>query len=280
MKILILTITLGIFATTCFAELTKSQSELSKLELVKDRVTYLGNEAIMVRAGENKVLFDPFFHNVFSTYQLVPTKIVDALMSATAPYDNIDLIFISHAHGDHFSAGDLLSFLQKHKNSELVAPGQAVAQLAELDGFKQIKDQITSIELEYQDPPTSLSAGGIEFDVVRIPHAGWPQRAEVANLVYRVELAKGATIIHMGDADPNDSHFKPLITHWQSKHTDAAFPPYWFLSNASGQMILSERIQADENIGIHVPVAVPRGLRRSGAKYFSNPGEVYNFPPE
>ena len=231
----------------------------------------------MVEAAGKKILFDPFFHNVFGTYQLVPEKLVDALMNGIAPYDNIDAIFISHAHGDHFFAPDLVSFLSRHPGTHLIAPQQAVDQLVDHSDFHRFEDQIISIGLKYQEPPLYRSVGGIDFNVVRIPHAGWPQRADVSNLVYRVHLAEKITVIHMGDADPTDSHFKPLQEYWANSKTNTAFPPYWFLTSQSGQMILSERIRADKNIGLHVPVDVPKGLQQSGEKYFSFPGEVFHF---
>ena len=34
--------------------------------------TYLGNEAVMVSLDDTKIIFDPFFHNNFGVYQLVP----------------------------------------------------------------------------------------------------------------------------------------------------------------------------------------------------------------
>ena len=129
------------------------------------------------------------------------------------------------------------------------------------------------IELEYKDEPKSMSLGNIKFDAVRIPHAGWPQRAGISNLVFRVTLNNATTVVHMGDADPNDVHFKPLIAHWNTQHTNTAFPPYWFMTSENGQLILKERINADHNIAVHVPMQVPDDLIKSGEKYFSTPGE-------
>ena len=73
--------------------------------------TYLGNEAVMIESGSHKILFDPFFHNDYNTYQLVPEAIRKAIFNGEKPYDAIDIVFISHAHEDHFSAKDMLKFL-------------------------------------------------------------------------------------------------------------------------------------------------------------------------
>ncbi|MFT5609758.1 MAG: hypothetical protein ACI9WC_000424 [Arenicella sp.] len=61
----------------------------------------------------------------------------------------------------------------------------------------------------------------------------------------------------MGDADTDDAHFKPLQKHWDSKTSNTAFPPYWFLTSKSGQLVLNTRINAGQNVGVHVPIKVP-----------------------
>ena len=246
--------------------------------------TYLGNEAVMIEHGDSKILFDPFFHNGFNIYQLVPDEIRDSLFAGTAPYDNIDAIFISHAHADHFSADDMVDFLLAHENTQLIAPQQAIDALLELEDFEDlsnIKPRLHAIKLAYKDAPVELTIGDLIIDAVRIPHAGWPApaRAAVANIVFRVTLNNEITVIHMGDADPNDEHFAPLIKHWNKQATNTAFPPYWFFLSEAGELILSDRINAHESIGIHVPIKVPVELIQSDADYFSKPSEKRSIGP-
>ncbi len=244
--------------------------------------TYLANEGVMISAGDVKVLFDPFFHNDYGIYQLVPDKILNSIMDNTAPYNNISAIFVSHAHGDHFAEEDMLAYMLAHTKVELVAPTQAIVEMQKLDGYKQIEKRITGIELAYKQKPISFTVKGIKVDAVRIPHAGWPGRAEISNIVYRVTLPtlvehEALTFIHMGDADPNDSHFRPLSEFWNMQKTTVAFPPYWFFLSATGNYILDYRINADTSVGVHVPKNVPVPLIMSKKPYFSEPGEVINI---
>ena len=233
-------------------------------------VTYLGNEGLLFSNGEQKALFDPFFHNVYGQYQAVPQEIQTAILANTPPYDNIDVIIVSHSHGDHFTAETVTDYLSKNANTILVAPSQATNAVLELS--PDLLEQIVSLELEFGDAPITSKVNNIEIHSVRIPHAGWPERKNIANLVHRVTLANNTTIIHMGDADPLDEHFAPFAAHWNEKSSDAAFPPYWFFLSKEGPTILSDRINAKDAVGIHVPVKVPRALKDSGGEYFSNPG--------
>jgi L-ascorbate metabolism protein UlaG (beta-lactamase superfamily) len=240
-------------------------------------VTYVANEAVLITNGDKKVLFDPFFHQAFGTYQLVPEKTKQAIFSGTAPFDNLTAIIISHAHGDHFAADDVLKYLQKHPNTQLIAPEQAVSELIALAGANQILSQITSVKLAFNQAPETLEVTGLLIDAVRIPHAGWPGRANIENLVFRVTLKNQdtlVTVMHMGDADPNDDHYLPYKDHWQKRVTDTALPPYWFYFSAEGRDILNDILNVKKSIGIHVPIHIPSQLKSTGQDYFSEPGEM------
>ncbi|AZQ83989.1 MBL fold metallo-hydrolase [Colwellia sp. Arc7-635] len=239
---------------------------------------YLGNSAILVQSAQTKVLFDPFFHRDFGIYQLVPEDIRNAIFQGLAPYDKMNYIFISHAHDDHFSAIDLLNYLIKHTKVQLIAPKQAIDKLTALDDFesnaKAILPRVHTITLNYGDMAWSKIINHTKVSAVRIPHAGWPGRANVENMVFRVTLPDGTTVMHMGDADPDDGHYLPYKAHWQKQVTDTAFPPYWFFYSAEGRDILHEIINAKHHVGVHVPVVIPQRLIETKQSYFSTPGQV------
>lgn len=239
-------------------------------------VQYLGNEALLFTDGDRKVLFDPFFHNNYGSYQLVPESILKAIFSGEAPFDNVTAIVVSHAHGDHFAASDVAKYLAKYPKTKLVAPSQATEKV--LSENPDVASQLVEIKLEFGDKPvTNVVGDGVQaltIDSVRIPHAGWPKRQDVENLVHRVTLPSGKTVLHMGDADPIDVHFSPFAEHWRARQSDMAFPPYWFFVSPEGPTILKKRINALKSVGVHVPTSVPVTLQQSGGDYFSAPGEV------
>jgi L-ascorbate metabolism protein UlaG (beta-lactamase superfamily) len=240
-------------------------------------ITYVANEAVLITNGDKKVLFDPFFHQTFGTYQFVPEETKQAIFSGAAPFDNLTAIIISHAHGDHFAADDVLKYLQKYPNTQLIAPEQAVSELIALSGANLIRSQVTGVKLAFNQAPKTLEVSGLVIDAVRIPHAGWPGRANIENLVFRVTLKTpdtSVTVMHMGDADPDDDHYLPYKDHWQKIIADTALPPYWFYFSAEGRDILNDILNIKKSIGIHVPIKIPSQLKSTGQDYFSKPGEV------
>lgn len=256
---------------------------------------YLANEAVMITQHEGetltKIIFDPLFENTFGTYEPLPIAMRDALLTGSAPFNNIDAVFISHFHGDHFSPNQMLSMLDANPTITLIAPPQAVDALLKEDSFKnrkkraqqKIRDRIQSVSLEYGDAPAVFSIGAIHVEAVRIPHAGGEGRRSIQNMLYRVTLNNQSTVIHMGDAAPEDHHFSAYEDLWKKRATDLALPPYWFFASQEGSAILTDRLRAIRSVGIHAPVAMPddptkRSDAYKDAELFTEPAQTKTIP--
>lgn len=242
---------------------------------------YLANEGLLVAHGDTKILFDPLFNEGFGQYRLLPDTLRTALMNGTPPWDGVDAIFISHYHDDHFAPQDVLDYLQRNTSVLLFAPAQAVAALQDIvAGNDEAFTRITAVYLEADDAPQVLQRDGLLIEVVRIPHSGWPdRRLDVENLAWRVTLADGPTVLHLGDADTKDLHYAKAPDYWQQRKPDMAFPPYWYFLSTSGLQVLAERLQPAQAIGIHVPSDVPanpaeRDANLRDVDLFTTPGET------
>ena len=253
-------------------------SILSTVASADGKVMYLANEGLMVQAGDSKVLFDPIFRNSYDTYQLVPPEIEDNLLAGEAPFDGINAVFVSHYHGDHFSAGDMLDYLRKNTNVTLYAPAQATESLIYFakDEETDLLARIVGMDINYGDPAVEMTVGEISLEAFHIPHSGWPdRRPEVQNIAFRVTLGD-ITVLHMGDADTRDEHFAIDGERWAARHIDAAFPPYWYFTSEKGLAVLEGRLKPGMAVGVHVPIKLdPRysdGLDE--VDLFRQPGET------
>jgi L-ascorbate metabolism protein UlaG (beta-lactamase superfamily) len=198
----------------------------------------------------------------------------DGLLTGAAPFDDVDAVFISHMHPDHFSVDEMILYLETHADVTVYAPQQAVELMRDAAANDGIFDRVVSVPLARLDAPLSYTEGDLTIDVVRIPHAGWPARADVSNLVWRVTLSDGVTVMHLGDADPDDAHFAPHALHWQKTRTDRAYPPYWFFAMGDGPVLIAERLNTAGATGVHVPMELPADLFVSGADFLHRPGET------
>jgi len=104
------------------------------------QATYLGNEGVMVARGDTRILFDAFYSDSYSRYTLVPKEIAEAMLAGEAPYDGIDAIFVSHVHGDHFTAGPAVTYLRAHPQVQLYGTEQIreAIEVVQADGINRL----------------------------------------------------------------------------------------------------------------------------------------------
>lgn len=238
------------------------------------QVHYLGNEGLMIESKQNKVLFDPFFHKNYQRFTLVPEKIRTKIFNNNKPFDNIDAIFISHSHADHFDAKDIATYLKKYPKVVLVAPMQVIEKLKPLTEYQTIASRLHGIALKYGDQPKNVVIGNIRAEAVRIPHVGWPKRTEIENLVYRVTLHNEVTVMHLGDADTKAAHYQPYLKFWQKKNTHYAFIPGVFATATGALNWVNKQLNIKNITYIHLPAKLPQSLKQSMKDYFSVPGET------
>ncbi len=240
--------------------------------------TYLGNEGVMIARGDTKIVFDAFYADSYGQYQLVPDDIANAMLEGVPPYDGVDAIFVSHVHGDHFTAAPAIEYLRMQTGVRLYAPRQALTAFAQagVDADDPIMSRIMTYDLQPNDEALQLDLEGINVDVVAIPHAG--NRPDVQNFSWRVTLDDQTTVMHLGDAGAVVPDFSRHMAHFKSKKTHAAFPPYWFFDGDTGETILHDIIGADHIIGVHVPArAAGHGAEwreQLGNDLFTDPGET------
>ncbi|MEM8771565.1 MAG: MBL fold metallo-hydrolase [Pseudomonadota bacterium] len=241
---------------------------------------YLGNEGVMVARGDAKILFDAFYSNGFDNYSLVPKDVSAAMLAGEPPYDGVDAVFVSHVHGDHFTAEPAIEYLRRQTNVRLYAPEQ-VREAILLSGVAAddpIMERVVTIDLnpDGSDAGRQLEIDGVTIDAVAVPHAGsW---TNIQNYAWRVSLDDHTTVIHLGDADPKPANFARHQDHFDARKTHTAFPPYWFIGDAGGERILNDIIKADQAIGIHAPIrAIGKGeawRAEAGGDIFTDPGEI------
>ncbi|HKJ17777.1 MAG TPA: MBL fold metallo-hydrolase [Xanthomonadales bacterium] len=244
------------------------------------QATYLGNEGVMVARGDTRILFDAFYSDSYSRYTLVPKEIAEAMLAGEAPYDGIDAIFVSHVHGDHFTAGPAVTYLRAHPQVQLYGTEQIREAIIDIGvaANDPLFERIHTYSIEPEDKPIEFSLDGLLVEAVAIPHSGGEQMADIDNLAWRVTLDAMTTVIHLGDAGPIIADFERHQSFFEKRKSHAAFVPYWLYLDETGVSIIENIIAADQAIGVHVPAsAIGKGdetREQLGADAFTDPGET------
>lgn len=237
---------------------------------------FLAHSAVMVESGSVKILFDPIFDKDYGSFQLVAQETQALMMSGQAPFDGVDAVFVSHAHGDHFAANLMIEYLLANPEVKLFVPQQALSKLEEDTRWDAVlaartHSDLIALNASLEDV-FDLDGESVAVTRLRLPHAGGARQAKVENIVYRVSLSPDATVMHLGDADPDENGLKAQAPLFSKKISDMAFVPVWFVGAAS-ELSVNSLLNAEHVIGVHVPKNIPESLVTSGTDYFSVPGE-------
>lgn len=215
-------------------------------------ITYLGNEGFLITSENRKVLIDALFYS--SNYTAPTPEMLKQMIQNQPPFNDIDILFVTHAHRDHFTPDICLLFLQNQKNSKLVAPVQAVDQMKDLPGFNSVRPRVISVESEFGEHEL-IKAGPIKVDAFCLNHSpywkdGVNRQAEIKNMAYIVEL-DGTRFYHSGDAT-----FKGNLEAFQNYNFFDSPVDLMFLqrydTSVETKSFVANTIKPDEIIAMHI----------------------------
>ncbi|UCE41422.1 MAG: MBL fold metallo-hydrolase [Candidatus Aminicenantes bacterium] len=211
-------------------------------------VTYLGNEGILITAGSNKVLIDALFDNPNPNYRSPSEDMLERMLSGTAPFDNVDLVLVTHNHPDHFSPGFAAQFMENNPNAQLMAAKDTVTAMKDnIKDWGQVQDRVFSFDLEPGET-AEKTVGEIAVKMFRTLHSGDLESPH--NLMYLIKM-DGRSIFHEGDSAGKMETFEAF--DFSKENIDLALVHFWFPLYPHGQKIILDVLRP-EHVGlIHLP---------------------------
>jgi L-ascorbate metabolism protein UlaG (beta-lactamase superfamily) len=226
-------------------------------------VTYIANEGFLIETTNHKVLIDALFGNIKGNWCDQPGDSVIRLMTGgVIPFDNTNIVLVSHRHSDHFNAAMTIDFLRNNKRSVLICPDQVNERLKLAAGCSEVSERIITIRSQ-EHPDTSFMVNGIKVRAMRLRHGSWIETDSatgksvdlhegVENIGYLIQQ-DGFTLLHTGDCNSaNKSQFNAykLLT----TKIDVAFFDRAFL-RPEGLDIINENINTNNICLMHIEPA-------------------------
>ena len=211
-------------------------------------ITYIANEGVLISSGDKQVLIDGLHREYQRAYAFLPPPQRDKIENAQSPFDQIDLILVSHRHLDHFHPESVGLYLQHNPKAVLVSSQQVVDEVANnFKEFQTIKSRVTAATPAWKER-RAMKVAEIDLEILGIRH-GTGRHASIQNLGHLVKLG-GKKLLHVGDADTAIENFQDL--NLDEEGIDIAFIPYWFLVDEEGRKVVREHIKPKQIIAVHI----------------------------
>jgi L-ascorbate metabolism protein UlaG (beta-lactamase superfamily) len=210
-------------------------------------VRYVANSGILVTISGRRFLIDAPIRDGIPPYATSSAGEREALERARPPYDNVDVILITHWHEDHFSAEAVAAYLSNSVRTILVSSPEVIERV------RQAAPSAVASRLRAELPPpggvSQVMLIDVPVHVLRLRHNP-TRRLPEQHLGFLIGESKA--VLHVGDADPSAENFARLKT---LPPVDLAFLPFWYVSDDETRRMVAESIRPRRIIAMHIPPA-------------------------
>lgn len=218
--------------------------EIANMKM-QNTLTYIANAGVLLRINNKKILIDGLCASEIPLFKNTQPDIYEKLIAGVPPYDNIDLMLITHNHSDHFDAEMCGNFLKQSPNTFVIANSDVIS---------RIKDYVCKenweslIELQ---PKTycreKIKVKDIVIEAISMLHDGH-NYSDVNNLAFLIECGK--KVLHLGDAAFVKENSEALKLEDGIDLLIANFP--WVCLPAA-RKIIKENIKPQKLAIVHLP---------------------------
>jgi L-ascorbate metabolism protein UlaG (beta-lactamase superfamily) len=223
-------------------------------------VTYIANEGLLIKTATHKILIDALFGNIKGNWCDQPSDSVSRMMQkGISPFDNIDIVLVTHKHSDHFNESIVINFLKNNQKSMLICPDQVNEILKTNPEYSLVSGRITS--LRSCDPyDSSLTIKNINIRAFSFNHGPYfetdpvtgktnDRHRDIQNIGYIIE-SDGFLMFHSGDCSAS-AKAKFELYGFEKKEFNIVFVDRIFLRK-EGQEVLQTYVRSENIIFIHI----------------------------
>lgn len=212
-------------------------------------ITHLANEGVLLTAGNRKILIDALFGDYGPAFARPADSTQRQLEQARPPFDSVDVVLVTHRHGDHFGAREMALHLQASPTATLVAPSQVIDSLRQYAPARQLPPARLQGRSVQAGTRRRETINGVTIELLGIPHGGGILRRQPEHLGYIVDIG-GRRILHVGDTGSEEDAFEAL--RLDTARIDVALLPIGMIDGAEGRRIVSTWIKPRQIVEIHL----------------------------
>ncbi|NIN11731.1 MAG: MBL fold metallo-hydrolase [Gemmatimonadales bacterium] len=212
-------------------------------------VRQLSVPGFFIAADDKAVLVDALTRHRWGP----ATETRELLATAAPPFDEIDLVLVTHSHGDHFHRESVARHLVHNPNAVLVTGMFVRDELAGLPEFQEFEDRVIALDPEPGEV-VEVEANGIRMKVFRLSHGERGNDYSMDNLAMMADLL-AAKIFTTGDVAPSGQTEIFQRARLDRDSIDFAFLAFTMFENENqpeGMSIIDEYIKPRHIVVAHL----------------------------
>lgn len=227
-------------------------------------ITFIANCGFLIVSGDTKILVDaPCRNYPLNGGYLFSEETMELMENGEPPFDEVDLVLITHIHGDHFDAEAVGKHLENNPHAVFVSTSSAAKEVKRASpNFERKQERVIAVDPK-EGERILLTANRIDVEVLNLHHGENPTQ----NNGYLFTVG-GVKMLHTGDFA--GQYFRAKNYQLPSEGIDIAFVPHLFLQSAW------DYIQAKFVIPMHYDDPDPDNKDVQGIAYFF-PNAIWFF---
>lgn len=230
----------------CFSQVPKHNLE----------ITYISNEGFLLTSINHKILIDGLYSNGYGIFSVPPKEVPDKIMNTEAPFDNIEMLMLTHYHKDHCDPELINKYLSKYKNVRFVSSEQSIVFIdGNCFGFIGKKKQFDIMTPELNQS-VSKTVDNVPIKAFGLKHLSFYNKDSIDleqtmfNVSFLFEM-DGIRIFHSGDIE-KDAFQNYLKNHKWTDSVDIAFLYEGLLDSESGLDYVLNLLHPKYIVAMHV----------------------------
>jgi L-ascorbate metabolism protein UlaG (beta-lactamase superfamily) len=239
---------------------TRAQKSIEKGNL---NITYISNAGFLISSTNHKILFDALFSYGSKYIGMMTPLIIDG----RAPFNNIDLLLLSHYHSDHCDPGLINRYLAAHRRVKFVASKPAISFINGVCYDFILRKKQFLVMTPPMDKSLTAISNGIEIKAFGLKHnsyirEGIDMNESMLNVSYLVNL-DGIKVFHSGDI--RTSSLKSYLEangKWTEK-VDVAILCYSLFEDGQDDLdLILDTLKPEYIVVMHVPDELTNECRK------------------
>lgn len=217
------------------------------------KITYVGNSGFLIKIGDKKILIDALFKGFAGDYEL-PQHIQEKLNNAQAPFDDVDLVLVTHAHGDHIDPAMINEHLKNNPKAIFASTKQTVDALNARDTLDDFHERRIGFNPSKEKSDIKIIKG-ISIESFYLPHG---PDSRIINNGFLVSV-NGVSFFHTGDVDYDQFTFEEFQSFkFPERKIDLSFIQHFYLTSDSiSKQFVTKGIGGKYIIPIHYHFTTP-----------------------